>query len=124
MPPSLIPLSICLPVSPVSVQFFFPFYLDRKTPEVFLVGNSRSGMLLREQAVRVESRFSGSGLTPCSTIPSRGSVSESESCQDSQLVLRNSRLFLLSRILKFGLYTTPSVCSILLCFFSCITPCF
>lgn len=28
-------------------------------------------MLLREHGVRVESRFSGSGLTPCSMIPSR-----------------------------------------------------
>lgn len=40
-------------------------------PEVFLVGNSWRGMLLREQGVRVESRFSGSSLTPCSAIPSR-----------------------------------------------------
>lgn len=55
------------------VFFFLPilrFSLDRKTPEVFLVGNSWTGMLLREQAVREESRFSGSGPTPCSAIPS------------------------------------------------------
>lgn len=35
------------------------------------MGNSWKGMLLRELGVRVESRFSGSGLTPCSAIPSR-----------------------------------------------------
>lgn len=62
------------PVSPLLSFFFFYlsscFSLDRKTPEVFLVGNSWTGMLLREQAVREESRFSGSGPTPCSAIPS------------------------------------------------------
>lgn len=67
--------------------FFFSsfcFYLDRKTPEVFLVGNSRRGMLLREQGARVESRFSGSSLTPRSAIPSRGLVSRSDSCRGLQ----------------------------------------
>lgn len=34
------------------------------------MGNSWTGMLLREQGVREESRFSGSGPTPCSAIPS------------------------------------------------------
>lgn len=53
-------LSIYL--SPFLSLFFFSsfcFYLDRKTPQVFLVGNSRRGMLLREQGAREESRFSG-----------------------------------------------------------------
>lgn len=34
------------------------------------MGNSWTGMLLCEQGVKVESRFSGSGPTPCSAIPS------------------------------------------------------
>lgn len=47
------------------------FSLDRKMPQVFLVGNSCRGMLLCEQGAWVESRFSGSSPTPCSAIPSR-----------------------------------------------------
>lgn len=70
---------ISLPASPVSHNSLSPpppppsacLYPDRKTPQVFLVGNSWRGMLPCEQGVRVESRFSGSSLTPCSAIASQ-----------------------------------------------------
>ncbi len=73
--------------------FFVCFYLDRKTPEVFLVGNSWRGMLLRDQGVRVESRFSGSSLTPCSAIPSRAL------CHDRHRVRTRSGVRKLSPVL-------------------------
>lgn len=66
--PPMAPCSICLYIFSLAKFFFSTFYLDRKTPEVFLVGKSGRGMLLREQAIREESRFSGSSLAPLSMI--------------------------------------------------------
>lgn len=82
---------------------FFFFYLDRKTPEVFLMGKSWRGMLLREQGVRVESRSSGFNLTPHSwsnpkVFMTTGIVSEHAA---------DVRKFLLSRIQRFWLRTAP-----------------
>lgn len=96
---------------PSSSSSFFGFYLDRKTPEVFLVGNSWRGMLLREQGVRVESRFSGSGLTPCSAIPSRPRCHDRPVVSGLAAALGNSRLISFSRILRFWLYTAPALAS-------------
>lgn len=78
---------------PVSDVFFPAATWTEKTPGVFLVGNSWRGMLLCEQGVRVESRFSGSSLTPCSTIPSQAW------CHDRRRVRTRSRVRKLSPVL-------------------------
>lgn len=110
------PYNICLyiylsiSVSSVFFLLFFCFYLDRKTPEVFLVGNSWRGMLLREQGVRVESRFSGSSLTPCSAIPSRAR------CHDRHRVRTRSGVRKLSPVLAqpdHGVLVAHSTCALL-----------
>lgn len=123
------PDCFCSPLSGLVLFFFFPspplrFSLDRKRPEVFLVGNSWTGMLLREQAVREESRFSGSCPTPCSAIPSLAWVAQSESCQDSQPVPGNSRLFWFCRILEFWWPAAPELCFIFQFLFYGIAQCF
>lgn len=110
-------LHIIIKLSPrllsLQVFFFFGFYLDRKTPEVFLVGNSWRGMLLREQGVRVESRFSGSSLTPCSAIPSRAR------CHDPLRVRTRRGVRKLSPVLAQPdpgvLVVTQHLCSTSLC---------
>lgn len=75
------------------------------------MGNSWRGMLLREQGVRVESRFSGSGLTPCSAIPSRPRCHDRPVVSGLAAALGNSRLISFSRILRFWLYTAPVLAS-------------
>lgn len=100
------------------LTFFICFYLDRKTPEVFLVGNSWRGMLLREQGVRVESRFSGSCLTPCSTIPSPSSESQPASCQDSQRCWETLACSRSAGSWGFGCMKHLCSVSLWLCFFS------
>lgn len=78
---------------PVSDAFFPADTWTEKKPGVFLVGNSWRGMLLCQQGVRVESRFSGSSLTPCSTIPSQAR------CHDRRRVRTRSRVRKLSPVL-------------------------
>lgn len=102
-------LYIFLPVSPVCDDFLFRFYLDRKTPEVFLVGNSWRGMLLCKQGVS-EWNPVFLGLVSLPVLRSHHGLGVTIGIVSGlAAVLGNSRLFSLSRILGFWLYTAPAL---------------